>query len=35
MAHIPSGKVKTSMFLIWAGPDAEDIYDNLNLTVCY
>ena len=26
-----SGKVKTSMLLIWAGPDGEDIYDNFNL----
>ena len=28
MAHITSGKVKTNMFLIWCGPDREDIYDN-------
>ena len=33
MAHITSGKVKTNMFLIWAGPDGQDIYDNFNLTV--
>ena len=32
MAHITSGKVKTNMFLIWAGPDGQDIYDNFNLT---
>ena len=31
MCHISSGKVKTSMLLIWAGPDGEDIYDNFNL----
>ena len=31
MCHIKSGKVKTSMFLIWAGPDGEDIYESLNL----
>ena len=28
MAHITSGKVKTSMFLIWCRPGGEDIYDN-------
>ena len=27
----PVEKVKTSMLLIWAGPDGEDIYDNFNL----
>ena len=32
MCHIKSGKVKTSMFLIWAGPDGEDIYENFNLS---
>ena len=32
MAHINSGKVKTNMFLIWAGPDGQDIYSNFNLT---
>ena len=26
MAHITNDKVKTNMFLIWAGPDAEVIY---------
>ena len=26
MCHITSGKVKTNMLLIWAGPDGEDIY---------
>ena len=31
MAHITNGKVKTNMFLIWAGPDGEDIYENLRL----
>ena len=31
MCHIKSGKVKTSMFLIWAGPDEEDIYESFNL----
>ena len=31
MCHITSRKVKTNMLLIWAGPDGEDIYDNLNL----
>ena len=31
MAHITSGKVKTNMFLIWCGPDGEDIYDNSEL----
>ena len=33
MAHITNDKVKTNMFLIWAGPDAEDIYKNLHLFV--
>ena len=31
MCHITPGKVKTSMLLIWAGPDSEDIYENFNL----
>ena len=31
MAHVPDGKIKTNMFLIWAGPDGEDIYDNFKL----
>ena len=31
MAHISNGKVKTKMFLIWCGPDREDIYDNFHL----
>ena len=31
MAHITKGKVKTNMFLIWAGPDGKDIYENLRL----
>ena len=29
MAHIT---VKTNMFLIWCGPDGEDIHDNFELT---
>ena len=32
MAHISSGKVKTNMFLIWAGPNSEDIYENPHLS---
>ena len=32
MAHITNDKVKTNMFLIWAGPDAEDIHKNLHLS---
>ena len=31
MAHVTSGKVKTNMFLIWCGPDGEDIHDNFEL----
>ena len=31
MAHISNDKVKTNMFLIWAGPDAKNIYKNLHL----
>ena len=31
MAHVTSSKVKTNMFLIWCGPDREDIYDNFEL----
>ena len=31
MAHITNGKVKTDMFLIWAGPNTEDICENLHL----
>ena len=31
MCRITSGKVKTSMLLIWAGPDGEDIYENFKL----
>ena len=31
MCHITSGKVRTSMLLIWAGLDGEDIYENFNL----
>ena len=31
MCHITSGKVKTSMLLIWPRPDGEDIYENFNL----
>ena len=33
MAHINNGKVKTKMFLIWAGPDGEDIYENIQLSL--
>ena len=33
MAHITNDKVKTNMFLIWAGPDAEDINKNLHLSL--
>ena len=32
MAHIANDKVKTNMFLIWAGPDGEDVYENLQLS---
>ena len=32
MAHITNGKVKTNMLLIWAGPDGEDVYKNLQLS---
>ena len=32
MVHVTSSKVKTNMFLIWCGPDGEDIYDNFQLT---
>ena len=32
MAHITNGKVKMNMFLIWARPDSEDIYENLHLS---
>ena len=32
IAHINNGKVKTNMFLISAGPDGEDIYENLQLS---
>ena len=31
MCHITSGKVKTSMLLIWARADGEDIYESFNL----
>ena len=31
MCHIKSGKVKTSMILIWAGPGGEEIYESFNL----
>ena len=31
MAYINNGRVKMNMFLIWAGPDGEDIYENLQL----
>ena len=32
MGHITNGKVNTNMFLIWAGPDGEDIFENLQLS---
>ena len=32
MAPVTSGKIKTNMFLIWCGPDGEDMYDNFELT---
>ena len=32
MAHITNGKVKMNMFLMWAGPDGEDVYKNLQLS---
>ena len=32
VAHITNDKVKTNMFLIWAGPDTEDIYKHLHLS---
>ena len=32
VAHITNGKVKTNMFLIWVGSDAEDMYKNLHLS---
>ena len=32
MAHVTSDKVKTNMFLIWCGPDGEDIDDNFEFT---
>ena len=31
MAHVTSGKVKTNLFLIWCGPDEEDIHDYFEL----
>ena len=31
MYHITSVKVKTNMFIIWAGADGENIYDSFNL----
>ena len=33
MVHILKDKVKTKMFLIWARPDAKDIYENLRLFI--
>ena len=32
MAHKTNGKVKTNMFLIWAGPNGEDVFENLQLS---
>ena len=31
MAHVMNGRVKTNMFLIWCGPNREDIHDNFHL----
>ena len=33
VAHITNDKVKTNMFLIWAGPDAKDMDENLHLAL--
>ena len=33
MAHITNCKVKTNMFLIWAGPDGEDICNNFQFSL--
>ena len=33
MAYIANVKVKTNMFLIWAGPDGQDVYENLQLSL--
>ena len=33
MAHITNDKVKTNMFLMWAGPNGEDVYKNLRLSL--
>ena len=30
--HITNGKVKTNMFLIWAGPNGEDVFENIQLS---
>ena len=27
MAHVMSSKVKTNIFLIWCGPDGDEMYD--------
>ena len=32
MAYITNGNIKTNMFLIWVGPNREDIYENLQLS---
>ena len=32
MTHITNGKVTTNMFLLWAGPNSEDIYENPQLS---
>ena len=34
MCHITSGKVKTSMLLIWAGPDSERTYVKISIYQC-
>ena len=35
ISYITSGKVKTNMFLIWAGPNGEDIYNKFRLTAVH
>ena len=33
MPHYFWQEIKTSMLLIWVGPDGEDIYENFNLPI--
>ena len=33
MAHITNDKVKTNMFLMWAGLNGEDVNENLQLSL--